>query len=77
MLHVTQAVISPDMNMVFGEFMYVSMQELTLQETTPSLKQWLIGREELNIISVDFVGTHDFIGEVIRLNELKRAETMV
>lgn len=76
-LHITQAVISPDMNMVFGEFHYISMQEMTVGETTVALKDWISDKDELNIVSVDYVGSHDFVGDVIRLNLLKRAETMV
>ena len=76
-LHITQAVVSPDMNMVFGEFHYISMQEMTLGETTVALKDWIGDKEELNIVSVDYVGSHDFIGDIIRLNLQKRAETVV
>ena len=76
-LHITQAVVSPDMNMVFGEFHYISMQEMTLGETTVAVKDWIGDKEELNIVSVDYVGSHDFIGDIIRLNLQKRAETVV
>ena len=76
-LHITQAVISPDMNMVFGEFCYTSMQEMSLSETTIALKDWIGDKDDLNIVSVDYVGSHDFIGDIIRLNVQKRAETVV
>ena len=77
MLHVTEAVLSPNMNMVFGNYKYKSMKELTLSETSPALKQWLLGKSDLNIVVLDFVGIMDLTGSVIALNELKKAETIV
>ena len=75
--HVLQAVVSPDMNMVFGEYEHKSMRSLTLYETSPYLKVWLPGKSNLNIVAVDFVGIYDLTGEIIRLNDEKKAETVV
>ena len=75
--HVLQAVVSPDMNMVFGDYAHKSMRSLTLCETSPYLKVWLPGKANLNIVTVDFVGIYDLTGEIIRLNEDKKAVTVV
>lgn len=75
--HVLQAVVSPDMNMVFGDYDHKSMRSLTLHEVSPYLKVWIPGKYKLNIVAVDFVGIYDITGEIIRLNVEKKAETIV
>lgn len=74
---VTQAVLSPDLRMVFGDYHYRSMKELCLAETCPHLKQWMLGKNDLNILAIDYVGAYDLTGSIIALNELKKAETVV
>ncbi len=76
-LHVIHAALSPDLRMVFGDYKYKSMRDLTLTETCPALKQWLLGKRELNIVVIDYVGIYDLTGAIIALNELKKAETVV
>ena len=76
-LHVTRAVLCPDMSMVFGEFQHRSMRELTSRETTPALTRWLRCRPLLNVVAVDFAGMGDVIGIIIRLNHAKKTVTDV
>lgn len=76
-LHVTRAVLCPDMSMVFGEFQHRSMHDLTSRETTPALARWLQCRPLLNVVTVDFAGMADIVGIIIRLNHAKKTVTDV
>ena len=76
-LHVTRAVLCPDMSMVFGEFQHRSMRELTSRETMPALARWLQRRPLLNVVAVDFSGIGDLVGIIIRLNHSKKTVTDV
>ena len=67
-LHVTKAVLSPDMSMVFGKFEYKSMRELAARETCSAVCRWLEGKQGLNVVAVDFVGVGGVIDAILQLN---------
>lgn len=67
-MYVTKAVLSPDMTMVFGDFQYKSMRELTLSETQHTLVGWLQDKCRLNVVAVDFVGGENLVRTIIMLN---------
>ena len=72
-----QAVLSPDMTMVFGDFQYKSMRELNIQETSGAISSWVEEKRDLNVVLTDFVGVGDLVSQVIRLNYPPKKETMV
>ena len=75
--YVTRAVMSPDMTMLFGEYEFQSMRELTMSETHPCVDTWLQHKQNVNIVALDFVGSHDLVEKIIRLNDLKFTQTCV
>jgi hypothetical protein len=77
-LHVLKAVLSPDMTMVFGDFKYRSMREMTEEETEFTVLNWIFQdpSRKLNIIAVDFVGISTAVSEILQMNFPKR-ETVV
>lgn len=73
--HVMRAVLSPDMSLVFGDYHYSGMREMTLEDTHPAVHQWLKGKSNLNIVALDFVGKGDLIEKIICLNHAKFVKT--
>ena len=69
--HLMYAVISPDLNMVFGEYKHKCMGDLTLQETSPSLCKWVEDKTSLNVVVLDFIGGGDIVKSVIDVNKKK------
>ena len=69
--HVIRAVLSPDMSLVFGDYHYSSMREMTLTATHPVVEGWIEGRKNVNIVACDFVGKGDMVRKVIELNSAK------
>ncbi|ELU07034.1 hypothetical protein CAPTEDRAFT_123191 [Capitella teleta] len=67
-LYVTKAVLSPDMTMVFGDFQYKSMRQLSHCETLHTLVTWLRGRSRFNVVCVDFVGGENLVQSILLLN---------
>ena len=63
-----RAVLSPDMTMVFGEYQYKSMRELTRRETNLALSHWLQDKRHVNLFSCDFLELHNLAGKIISLN---------
>jgi hypothetical protein len=77
-IYVTKAVLSPDMTMVFGDFQYKSMRELSHSETFSTLCEWLQGKNRLNVVCVDFVGGGRCVRSVLELNDTQlKIETTV
>ena len=75
--YVTRAVMSPDMTMLFGEYEFQSMREMTMQDTHPCVDAWLQHKQNVNIIALDFVGSQNLVEKIVRLNDLKVAQTCV
>ena len=74
---ITRAVMSPDMTMLFGEYEFQSMRQLTLEETHPCVSGWIQHKTSLNIVAFDFVGASDLIGNILKLNDSKFVQTVV
>ena len=73
-LHVLKAVLSPDMTMVFGDFKYRSMREMTEEETEFTILNWIFQNptRKLNIVAIDFVGIGTAVSEILQLNYPRR-----